>query len=195
MNRCEPARDRSQARWRSSTIAPRPSHRRRSREQARDPASGSFSGRLRDAVRRDLGFLINATHLSTFRILALPVRCSFCVEFRDSDLAGRPASSHQFFQLSREVCSARLSGFRTSASSEARCAVNVIVGDGDRNRNTLHFEVVADLWCNPAPVRLRFRAELIWRMEKLSCTNPIRSDAWNRYFSTTTTVSCAIFAS
>ena len=102
---------------------------------------------------------MNATHLSAVQDLSpYPFVAASALNFGIPDLAGRPASSINSSDLARSVQRAIVAFEPRLLGSSLR--VNVIVGDADRNRNTLHFEVTADLWCEPAPMRLRLRAEL-----------------------------------
>lgn len=116
-------------------------------------------GRLREAVRRDLAFLMNATHLSAVQDLsAYPLVESSTLNFGIPDLAGRPASSIKPMELARNV-------HRAILAFEPRLLrgtlhVEAVVTADEHGRNSLHFDIRADLWCQPAPVRLRFRTEL-----------------------------------
>ena len=102
---------------------------------------------------------MNATHLSAVQDLsAYPFVAVSALNFGIPDLAGRPASSINSSDLARSVQRAIVAFEPRLLGSSLR--VNVSLGDADQDRNTLHFDVAADLWCEPAPIRLRFRAEL-----------------------------------
>ncbi|MGA2448606.1 MAG: type VI secretion system baseplate subunit TssE [Polyangiaceae bacterium] len=114
---------------------------------------------FRDTVRRDLGFLLNTTHLSTVQNLSgYPFVDTSVLNFGIPDLAGRPVSAINASDLARSVHRAILLFEPRLLENSLR--VSVAIGDADRDPKALHFDVVGDLWCQPTPVRLRFRAEL-----------------------------------
>jgi type VI secretion system protein ImpF len=114
---------------------------------------------LRDAVRRDLGFLLNATSLSAVQNLSeYPHVERSTLNFGLPDLAGRPASTIDRTETARRVRRATLDFEPRLLRSSLR--VEVAVNPQEHNRNALRFDIVADLWCQPLPVRLYLRTDL-----------------------------------
>jgi type VI secretion system protein ImpF len=114
---------------------------------------------LRDAVRRDLGFLLNSTRLSAVQDLSdYPYVERSVVNFGVPDLAGRPASTIDKVETARSVRRAILDFEPRLLRSSLR--VEVALNPNEHSRNALRFDIVADLWCQPLPVRLYLRTDL-----------------------------------
>ncbi len=115
--------------------------------------------RLRDAVRRDLGFLLNATHLSAVQDISEYTYVErSTVNFGLPDLAGRPASTINKAELVRSLRRAILDFEPRLLRSSLK--IDVVVDPDEHSRNALRFEIAADLWCQPLPVRLYLRTQL-----------------------------------
>ena len=116
--------------------------------------------RLRRVVRRDLGFLLNTTHLAAVQDLRdYPEVERSTVNFGIPDLAGSPAST-----IDRARASFGSFGAPSSISSRGFCGpsvkVHVTVDPDKQHPNAIRFDVEADLWSQPLPLRLHLRTEL-----------------------------------
>jgi type VI secretion system protein ImpF len=114
---------------------------------------------LRDAVRRDLGYLLNATRLSAVQDLSdYPEVERTSMNFGLPDLAGRPASTVDGAEMARAVKRAVLDFEPRLLSSTLK--VDVVVNPNEYARNALKFTITADLWCQPLPVTLYLKTEV-----------------------------------
>jgi type VI secretion system protein ImpF len=114
---------------------------------------------LRDAVRRDLGFLFNATRLSAVQDLRdYPLVERSTVNFGLPDYAGRPVSTLDKNEVARGVRRAILDFEPRLIPNSLK--VEVIANPDEHGRNAFRFEIKADLWCEPMPVRLYLRTEV-----------------------------------
>lgn len=114
---------------------------------------------LRESVRRDLGFLLNATHLAAVEDLeSYPEVERSTLNYGIPDLAGHPASTIEPGAISRVIR-------RSIADFEPRLIgpslkVQVTVNPERFAPNALRLEIEAQLWSQPVPLRLRWRADL-----------------------------------
>jgi type VI secretion system protein ImpF len=115
--------------------------------------------KLRDSVRRDLGFLLNATHLAAVRDLRpYPEVERSTLNFGISDLAGRPCSTVDRSAVTRVVRRAILDFEPRLLGPSLKIQVKVRPNRYDPN--ALRFDIEADLWSQPLPLRLHLRTEL-----------------------------------
>lgn len=124
------------------------------------PDKGVLSlARLRESVRRDLGFLLNATHLAATQDLQdYPEVERSTLNYGIPDLAGRPASTVDAAAIARVVR-------RSILDFEPRLLgpslkVQVTVNPERYATNALRLDIEAQLWSQPVPLRLRWRADL-----------------------------------
>jgi type VI secretion system protein ImpF len=115
--------------------------------------------KLRDSVRRDLTWLLNTPSLATVADLEeYPEVERSTVNFGLPELTGRAAASLEIAQLERMLRRAILD-FEPRLLKDS---VNVrLVADPDQmNHNAMRFDIEADLWSEPIPLRLYLRTEL-----------------------------------
>lgn len=113
---------------------------------------------LREAVRRDLAHLFNATHLASVRALrSTPDVARSVLNFGIPELAGRTASSIDTVDLEDQLRRAVLTFEPRVLEDDLRIAV---VSSQKGGANTMELEIEGSLWCEPVPVPLRLRAEL-----------------------------------
>jgi len=112
--------------------------------------------RLRETVRRDLAWLFNSTHLQAVCDLgSFPLVARSVINFGIPDLAGRPVSGLNTAVLEQMVRQAILDFEPRLARSSLR--VSLVVDEQQMNRNALLFDIEADLWMRPLPLRLYLR--------------------------------------
>ena len=115
--------------------------------------------KLRDAVRRDLGFLFNTTRLAAVQDLADYPRVErSTLNFGLPDYAGRPVSTLDKNEVARGVKRAILEFEPRLVRQTLR--VDIVTNPDEHGRNALRFEIKADLWCQPLPVRLYLRTDV-----------------------------------
>lgn len=129
------------------------------RAEARDRRMLSPS-QLRESVRRDLGWLLNTTHLAATapEIADFPLAASSVLNFGIPDLAGRTVSGLDL---------AAVEGTLRQAiwDYEPRLARGSVVVRGmsdprEMSHNAVSFAIEADLWARPFPQRLSLVTEL-----------------------------------
>ena len=115
--------------------------------------------RLRELIRRDLAFLLNTTQLaSVVDLSAFPEVERSTINFGIPDLAGRPSSSIDKAVLVRAVRKA-ITDFEPRLLKRS-LKVNVTINPDKHDPNALRFDIEADLWSHPLPLRLHLRSDL-----------------------------------
>jgi type VI secretion system protein ImpF len=115
--------------------------------------------RLRESVRRDLGSLLNATHLAAVEDLgAYPEIERSTLNYGIPDLSGRPASSIDKVVLARHLRQAIVAFEPRLLKSSLKVQVSADLEE--HSGNALRFDIEADLWCEPLPVRLRLQTKV-----------------------------------
>jgi type VI secretion system protein ImpF len=115
--------------------------------------------RLRESVRRDLTWLFNTTSLTAMQDLSdYPEVERSTVNFGIADLTGHTASSVDETALARLLR-------RAIAEYEPRLLpdtvkVQAIVDPERHGPNTLRFQIEAELWSQPLPLRLYLQTDL-----------------------------------
>jgi type VI secretion system protein ImpF len=115
--------------------------------------------RLKESVVRDLTFLFNTTNLAAAKKLDdYPEVETSTLNFGVPDLAGRTASSIDAAALARVLR-------RAIVEFEPRLLRNTVkvraMVDPERHgSNTLRFQIEAELWSQPLPLRLYLQTEL-----------------------------------
>jgi type VI secretion system protein ImpF len=115
--------------------------------------------KLRECVRRDLTWLLNTTHLAALQDLSEEPEVQRSVlNYGMPDFAGRTASSVDVRAMERVIT-------RVIADFEPRLlksSVKVrVVPDPDKmNHNAMSFQIEAELWAQPLPLRLFLRTEI-----------------------------------
>jgi type VI secretion system protein ImpF len=115
--------------------------------------------RLRECVRRDLTWLFNTTSLSAVQDLdASSDVARSTVNYGMPDLAGRTASSVDVRALERILC--RVIWDFEPRLIKSSVSVRVVVDEQKMNHNAMLFDIEAELWAQPIPLRLFFRTEI-----------------------------------
>ena len=115
--------------------------------------------RLRESVRRDLTWLFNTTNLASVQDLSdYPEVESSSLNFGIPDLTGRTATSVDSIALARILR-------RAIIDYEPRLLRNTVkvraTVDPERHgSNTMCFQIEAELWSQPLPLRLYLQTEL-----------------------------------
>jgi type VI secretion system protein ImpF len=129
------------------------------RQESRDKHVLSPS-RLRDCVRRDLTWLLNTTNLAATEeeLNDFPEVMQSVVNYGMPDLAGRVASSVDVRTMERNL-------LRVIASFEPRLMkaslkVKLVHNDQRMDVNAMTFDIEAELWAQPLPLRLFLRTEI-----------------------------------
>ena len=115
--------------------------------------------RLRECVRRDLTWLFNTTSLSSMQELGdVPDVLRSVLNYGMPDLSGRTASSVDVRSLEQLL-------LRVIWDFEPRLIkksvkVAIVVNEQLMNHNAMVFDIEAELWAQPLPLRLFFRTEI-----------------------------------
>lgn len=122
--------------------------------QARESRPQRFFGvrRLREAVLRDLRWLLNASRPTFTDVAGAPALDAGVLDYGLADLAGRCASSLDVDRLAREVrdCVRRFEPRILPAS----LSVQVLVRPQDGAGQQLSLRIEGELWAVPAPLRI-----------------------------------------
>jgi type VI secretion system protein ImpF len=112
--------------------------------------------RLRESVRRDLSWLFNATALQSLCDLRdIPLVARSVLNFGIPDLAGRTVSGLDTNALEVTVRQAILD-FEPRLQRQS-LRVRLVMDERQMNHNALLFDIEADLWSQPLPLRLVLR--------------------------------------
>ena len=129
-----------------------------SRQESRDKRVMSFR-RLREAVIRDLGWLLNTAPLSSDMDLdPYPETSGSVLNFGLMPFAGRSVSGIDVQGLERLIR-------QTISTFEPRILKNslkvrVVVSEDRMDRNALTFRIEGELWAQPTPMRLLLQGEV-----------------------------------
>ncbi len=112
--------------------------------------------RLRECVRRDLAWLFNTTHMQSLQDLSeMPLVARSVLNYGIPELAGRTASSLDTVELEQMIRQAILNFEPRLDRNSVR--VGPVVDKRQMNHNALSFDVEAELWAQPLPLRLFLR--------------------------------------
>ena len=127
-------------------------------ERATEPRESRVlsPARLRECVRRDLTWLFNTTHMQSLQNLdELPLVARSVLNYGIRDLAGRTASSLDTVELEQMIRQAILN-FEPRLDRNS-VMVRPVLDERQMNQNALSFDVEAELWAQPLPLRLFLR--------------------------------------
>jgi type VI secretion system protein ImpF len=131
---------------------------REHRQESRDKRVLSPS-RLRECVRRDLSWLLNTTHLAALQNLdGQPDVARSVLNYGTPDLAGRTASSIEPRMLERLLLKA-IADFEPRLL-KSTVKVRIIADEQKMSHNAMCFDIEAELWAQPLPLRLFLRTEI-----------------------------------
>jgi type VI secretion system protein ImpF len=112
--------------------------------------------RLRECVRRDLAWLFNTTHLESIQSLEdYPAVARSVINFGMPDMAGRTVSGVNSVLLEQAIRRAILDFEPRLVAQTLR--VRLAVTDKQMNHNAMAFDIEAELWAQPLPLRLFLR--------------------------------------
>ena len=115
--------------------------------------------RLRDCVRRDLTWLFNATNLAAVQNLdGVPEVLRSVLNYGMPDLAGQTASSVDTRSLEQLLCQVIWDFEPRLIRSSVK--VRIFADEQLMNHNAMSFDIEAELWAQPLPLRLFLRTEI-----------------------------------
>jgi type VI secretion system protein ImpF len=115
--------------------------------------------RLRDVVRRDLGWLLNCVHLEASEDLASwPLVARSTLNYGMPDIAGVPLSNVNIEALQKRVRQAILD-FEPRLV-RGKLSVTVESKQAGMSRNSLVFLIEGEMWAQPVPQSMFMRTEL-----------------------------------
>lgn len=115
--------------------------------------------KLRESVRRDLSYLFNAVNFACVEDLEdLPYVQRSGLNFGLPDLAGRTVSTIDTAVLERLLRRA-IWDFEPRLNANS-VKVRLVANQEQMNHNAMCFEIDAELWAQPLPLRLYLRTEL-----------------------------------
>lgn len=115
--------------------------------------------RLRECVRRDLSWLFNTTNLGSMVDLAdFPEAARSVLNYGLPDLAGHTASSIDVATLER-LLMRMIWQFEPRLSRDS-VKVTLLLDEERMSHNAMCFNIEAELWAQPLPLRLFLRTEI-----------------------------------
>jgi type VI secretion system protein ImpF len=115
--------------------------------------------RLRDCVRRDLAWLLNTTHLKAMQDLdEHPNVARSVLNYGMPDLAGRTVSGVNTAALEQAIRKAIIDFEPRLVAKTLR--VKLFVDEKQMSHNTMAFDIEAELWAQPLPLRLFLRTSV-----------------------------------
>ncbi len=115
--------------------------------------------RLRDCVRRDLAWLFNTTHLQALQSLDdYPLVAHSVINYGMPDMAGRTISTINPVVLEQTIRRA-ITDFEPRLVART-LRVKLVVDDKQMNHNAMSFDIEAELWAQPLPLRLFLRTAI-----------------------------------
>jgi type VI secretion system protein ImpF len=128
------------------------------KQESRDARVLSPS-RLRDCVRRDLAWLLNTTHLKAVQDLdEAPQVARSVLNYGMPDMAGRTTSGVNTTELEQAIRRVILDFEPRLVARTLR--VKLFVDEKQMNHNAMSFDIEAELWAQPLPLRLFLRTSL-----------------------------------
>ena len=128
------------------------------RQESRDKHVLSPS-RLRECVRRDLTWLLNTTSLQSMQELEeFPDVMHSVVNFGMPGMAGRVASTIDVRQMERNLLRV-ISDFEPRLMKNT-LKVKLVHNDQRMDVNAMSFDIEAELWAQPLPLRLFLRTDI-----------------------------------
>jgi type VI secretion system protein ImpF len=115
--------------------------------------------RLRECVRRDLAWLLNTTHLQVLEPLEHHDEVARSVlNYGMPDMAGRTASSFDRVAMEQALRQVILAFEPRLVGTTIK--IKAYLDDQRMNRNSLTFDIEAELWAQPLPLRLFLRTAI-----------------------------------
>jgi type VI secretion system protein ImpF len=128
------------------------------RERAEGDASRTFSfARLREAVLRDLSWLLNTSQLeTTIDLAAYPDVAASTLNYGVRSRTGYTVEGLPPSVLRREI----LTSLRRFEPRFLPESLEVTIIEDSRQDGTFQFRIEADLWAQPLPLRMLMRTEV-----------------------------------
>jgi type VI secretion system protein ImpF len=115
--------------------------------------------RLRDCVRRDLAWLMNTTHLKATQDLDdHPLVARAVLNYGLPDLAGHTTSTLNSATVEQSIRKAILDFEPRLVARTLR--VKLVLDEKQMNHNAMSFDIEAELWAQPIPLRLFLRTAI-----------------------------------
>jgi len=131
--------------------------------------------RLRESVRRDLSWLFNSTHLQAMRDLReFPWVARSVLNFGIPDVTGRTVAGLDTAGLEQTVRQAILDFEPRLLRPSLR--VRLVMDEQQMNHNALAFDIEADLWAQPLPLRLYLRTAFDLESGRVEVTERGKAD-------------------
>lgn len=128
------------------------------RQESRDKRILS-PARLRESVRRDLTWLLNTTNLATVQPLdEYPDVARSVVNYGMPDLAGHTVTGIDARALEKLLLKTITDFEPRLLKSSVR--VKLVIDDQKMSHNAMCFDIEAELWAQPLPLRLFLRTEI-----------------------------------
>jgi type VI secretion system protein ImpF len=122
--------------------------------------------KLREVVRRDLGWLFNAVNIASVEDLSgYPHVARSVVNYGLPDLAGRTASGTDQMQLERMLRQV-IRDFEPRILPNT-LRVKLVMDDAKMSHNAMVFDIEGELWAQPLPLRLYLRTEVDLEMGEI----------------------------
>lgn len=115
--------------------------------------------KLREVVRRDLGWLFNAVNIASVEDLSpYPQVARSVVNYGLPDLSGRTSSGTDALQLERMLRQV-IRDFEPRILP-GTLRVKLVVDEAKMSHNAMVFDIEGELWAQPVPLRLYLRTEV-----------------------------------
>ncbi len=122
--------------------------------------------KLREVVRRDLGWLFNAVNIASVEDLSgYPHVARSVVNYGLPDLAGRTASGTDQLQLERMLRQV-IRDFEPRILPNT-LRVKLVMDEAKMSHNAMVFDIEGELWAQPLPLRLYLRTEVDLEMGEI----------------------------
>jgi len=115
-------------------------------------------GKLRQAVLRDLGWLLNSDNLGDEQLDDYPLVAHSVLNYGMPDLAGHTASSADVNALERMLKEVILQFEPRILGSTLK--VRAVLDKDQMSHNALAFEIEGELWARPLPERMYLRTQV-----------------------------------
>ncbi len=117
------------------------------------------TGQFREALKRDLGWLLNTTHLAAVEDLsALPQVQRSVLNYGIPDLTGKAVSGIDAEEVQRLLEQA-IHEFEPRILRNT-LRIRVIVSREEMSHNALRFEIEGEMWSDPVPLRMLLESEI-----------------------------------
>lgn len=129
------------------------------KQEPRERRALTFT-QLRQAVKRDLGWLLNTTNLATVEenLGDYPYVARSVLNYGIPDLTGRAVSGVRVDEIQRLLRQAILDFEPRILKNSLK--VRVVIQSEEMSKNAVRFEIDGELWAEPVPLHLLLQSEL-----------------------------------